>query len=73
LKVCTEHCSSLLNSSASNNWFLVCVGIEIIGLEWLATPLAIAVHFGHQCHNGARDIPIMLAIGLSHQHKLAKR
>jgi hypothetical protein len=73
LKTRTEHCGRLLNSSASNDRFLVCVGIEVIGLEWLATSLAIAVHLGHQCHDRAGDIPIVLAFGLCHQHKLAKR
>jgi hypothetical protein len=73
LKVSTEHRSRSLNSSASNDRFLVCVRIEVVGLEWLATPLAITVHLGHQRHDRARDIPIVLAFGLSHQHKLAKR
>jgi hypothetical protein len=62
----------LLNSSASTDRFLFCVGIEVIGLEWLATPLAITVHLGHQRHERARDIPIVLAFGLGQQHKLAK-
>jgi hypothetical protein len=73
LKTRTEHCGRLLNGSASNDRFLVCVGIEVIGPKWLATSLAIAVHLGHQCHDRAGDIPIVLAFGLSHQHKLAKR
>jgi hypothetical protein len=63
----------LFNSSASNDWLLVCVGIEVVGLEWLATSLTITVHLGHQRHDRARDIPIVLAFGLGHQHKLAKR
>jgi hypothetical protein len=63
----------LFHRAFSNDWLLVCVGIEVVGLEWLATPLAIAIHLGHQCHDRARDIPIVLAFGLGHQHKLAKR
>jgi len=73
LKTRTEHRCSLLNSSASNDRFLFCVGIEVIGLEWLATPLAITVHLGHQRHNRASYIPVVLAFGLCHQRKLAKR
>jgi hypothetical protein len=63
----------LFNGAFSNDWFLVCVRIEVIGPEWLATSLAIAVHLRHQCHDRAGDIPIVLAFGLCHQHKLAKR
>jgi len=47
LKLGTEHRSGLLNSAAGNDWFLVCVRIEVIGPEWLATPLAVTVHLGH--------------------------
>jgi hypothetical protein len=48
------------------------VGIEVVGPEWLAMSLAIAIHLGHQCHDRGRNIPIVLAFGLGHQHKLVK-
>ncbi len=50
----------------------VCIRIEVVRLEWLATPFAIAVHLSHQCHDRARDIPVVLSFGFSHQYELAK-
>jgi len=70
---CSQDGCRLFNRTFGNDWFLFCVGIEVVGPEWFATPFAIAIHLGHQCHDRAGNVPIVLAFGFGHQYQLAKR
>ena len=67
-----KHGGSLCDGTFCNDRTLFGVGIEVIGFERLASLLAIAIHLGHQGHDRACDVPVVLPFGLSHQHKLAK-
>jgi hypothetical protein len=70
---CTQHSSGLFNSPFRYHWAFLGIWIEVIGSEWFAAFLAISIHLGHQSHDRAGNIPVVLAFGLSHQHQLAKR
>ena len=44
--------------------------IKIIGLEWFAATLAIAIHFGCDPDDGAGELPIVLTAGVGHPRHL---
>lgn len=69
----TEEAGDLFDGCFGGGLFGGYAGVEVVGLEWLAAALAVAIDFGGDPDDRAGQLPIVLAASVRHPDYLTER